>query len=141
MDRNAAAERALLGFLSFGGLAFVFSSNWIAIAACCIAGGLSHFGYFALRGYPFKRLFQDKTSACVSVTPKLYFRQVSAKAPEGMGFIRFQNVDRKDLFKRLDGKMLNPDTIPFHMRVAIEEKRSLDLPWEAIEPHLKAVVV
>lgn len=139
MNGQAAAERVALGFLGYGALSFVFSSNPLAIAASATVGGALHFAYFALRGYPFKRLFQDKTSACVSVTSKLYFREVSTKAPEKSAFIRIQDVDRKELFKRLSGKMLNPDTIPYHMRTAIEQRKSLDLPWEAIEPFLKAV--
>ena len=139
MDRSAAAERTLLGFLGYGALSFVFSSNPLAIAASATVGGALHFAYFALRPLPWKRYLQDKTSACVSVTRDLYFRQVAKDRPDSLGFIRIQNVDRKELFKRLDGRMLNPETIPYHMRVAIEKKESLDLPWEAVEPHLRPV--
>ena len=136
---RAASEQAALGFLGYGALSFVFSSNPIAILVSGIVGSLVGLGYAWYQTYPVKRFFQSKTSACVSVTRDLYFREVSTKAPERTAFVRVQNLDKKELFKRLSGKRLNAATIPFHMRLAIEERRSLDLPWEAIEPHLRVL--
>lgn len=140
MDGQAAAERVALGFLGYGALSFVFSSHPLAMLASAAAGGALHFAYFTLRPLPWKRYFQDKTSACVSVTRDLYFREVSVEKPDKLGFIRIQNVDRKELFQRLNGKMLDPATIPYHMRTALEQRKSLDLPWEAVEPYLRPVV-
>jgi hypothetical protein len=74
------------------------------------------------------------------VTPgQLFFREVSAASFERIGYIRVQNLDAKELLRRLQGKKLDEDTIPYHMRVALEERRALSLPWEALEPFLKAV--
>lgn len=139
MQWRPVFEQAALGFLGSGALCLFVSRNPIHFLLLASGGMLINALYTFLRPLPWGRYFQNSTSACVSVSYTLYFREVSLQAPERMAFIRFQNLGKKELFEKLNGKRLNPDTIPYHMRVAIEEKRALDLPWEAVEPYLMAV--
>lgn len=132
-------EQAAVGFLGTGALCLLVSRDPLHFLLLASCGALLHAGYAYLRPLPWKRYFQDKTSACVSVTRDLYFREVSADRPDKLGFIRIQDVDRKELFQRLNGKMLDPATIPYHMRTTLEQRKSLDLPWEAVEPYLRPV--
>lgn len=138
MPWRTLAEYAAVGFLSHGTLSVFFTRDPLAVAAAALAGLVVGFAFPALRNLPYQRYFHNATSACVAVHPtKLVFGQVSTKAPEKMAYIRIQHMKKSDLFKRLDGKRINPDTIPFHMRVKIEQRGHLDLPWEAVEPILR----
>lgn len=140
MEWREGCEQAAAGFLGYGLLACILAPSPIAIAASSLVGGVVHYGLAVGLRFPWRQALHLSTSACVSVTPgRLFFREVSASSFEKIGYIRVQNLDAKELLRRLDGKKLDEDTIPYHMRVALEEKRALDLPWEAIEPFLKAV--
>ena len=141
MDWRSPTEQAALGFLGYGGLSFLLSHDPLTVFLSSLAGILAHGGYAILRPLPWRRyLLKSSNRACVSVTPDLRLIEVSRKAPDRLGFIRFSELNKTELFKRLEQygqkPKLNPSTIPFHMRVILEERRELQTSWAAIEPHL-----
>ena len=147
MEWKTPTEQAALGFIGYGAVSLA-SPSILHFAIASLSGALAGFGYGYLRPLPWghylKRFSpgataEDTKVACVSVTPGLMFREVSNKPPVG-AFIRVSGLDKMELFEKLDGKAINPETIPFHMKVTLEEGRALEVPWGAIEPHLKAVI-
>jgi hypothetical protein len=140
MEWREGCEQGAAGFLGYGLLACILAPSPIAITASALVGGLVHYGLAVGLRIPWRQILQQTPSAYVSVTPgRLFFREVSATRFERIGYIRVQDMTAKELLRRLDGKRLDKETLPQHMRLALEQKRSLDLPWEAIEPFLKAV--
>lgn len=147
MRWNGQSEQAVLGFLGYGAASLALSPGVLHFVLTASAGALVGFGYAYLRPLPWMTYLnrlrpgaseQSKKIACVSVTPDLRFREVSTKPPVGSGFIRVQGVDKQELFNRLNGKAIDKGSIPFHMKALLEEGREIEIPWSAIEPHLKA---
>lgn len=141
MDWRSPTEQAALGFLGYGGLSFLLSHSYAVLFFSALLGITLNGGYAILRPLPWRRwMLKVSDRACVSVTPDLRLIEVSRKAPDRLGFIRFSELDKETLFKRLEKfgprPRLNPATIPFHMRVILEERRELQTPWAMIEPHL-----
>lgn len=141
MDWRSPTEQAALGLLGYGGLSLLLSPSYPHFFLSALAGTVLGAGYAILRPLPWRRYFLKAGSrACVSVTPDLYLIEVSRKAPDRLGFIRFSELNKETLFKRLETfgprPRLNPATIPFHMRLLMEERRELQTSWAAIEPHL-----
>ena len=141
MDWRSPTEQAALGFLGYGGLSFLLSHDFLTLFFSALFGITLHAGYAILRPLPWRRYFLKVSDrACVSVTPDLRLIEVSRKAPDKLGFIRFSELDKTELFKRLEKygqkPRLNPATIPFHMRLILEERRELQTSWAKIEPHL-----
>ena len=141
MNWRSATEHAALGFLGYGILSLCLAKNPLVFALCALIGFLIHGLFALLRSLPWRRyLLKVSQRACVSVTPDLRLVEVSRKAPDRLGFIRFSDMDKETLFRRLEAygpkPRLNPATIPFHMRVRMEERRDLETTWEAILPHL-----
>lgn len=147
MEWKTPTEQAALGFIGWGAVSLV-SPSVLHFTLSALSGALVGFGYWYLRYLPWKSYLKrftpgvaevEKRIACVSVTPSLRFREVSTKAPIGEGFIRVHGMDKSQLFERLKDKVINHDTIPFHMKVILEQGRELEVPWDAIEPHLKTI--
>lgn len=150
MKWSGQAEQAVLGFLGYGVASLALSPSVLHFALTASSGALVGFGYAYLRPLPWRSYLKrlqpgskvtETKIACVSVTPDLRFREVSTKPPVGSGFIRVQGLDKRELFDKLNGKTINRGSIPFRMKVALEEGRDLEIPWSEIEPHLTAVVL
>lgn len=141
-------EQAVIGFIGYGAVSLA-SPSILHFTLSSLSGALVGFGYAYLRPLPWKSCLKrlqpgakvtETKIACVSVTPDLRFREVSTKPPVGSGFIRVQGLDKRELFDKLNGKTINRGTIPFHIKLALEEGRDLEILWTEIEPHLKAAV-
>lgn len=148
MDWKTETEYAAVGFFGYGALSLALSPSVIHFLLASSAGALMGAGHAYLRPLPWKSYLKrldprakasEKKSACVSVSKGLHFREVSTKTPQGLGYIRVQGLDKKELFERLKGKTINHDTVPFQMRVALEDGLPIEAPWETIEPHLKTI--
>lgn len=133
------SEHAALGFLGYGTLTFLSAQSWILAFLGAFAGALVHGGFILLRPLPWRRYFLQATQrACVQVHPStLAFGEISRATPDRYGFIRFLDLDKRELYKRLEGKRLDKDAIPFHMRVILEESRMLETSWDAVAPYIK----
>lgn len=155
MDWKPSAEQAALGFLGYGAASLALSPSILHFSLSALAGALVGAGYFFLRPIVLKRLvglsfpeadlpsptrqsIAGSKLACVSVTRDLQFREVSTRPPEGMGFIRFNDLDKRELFNRLQGKSINHATIPFQMRVDLESGKPVEVSWASMENHLIA---
>jgi hypothetical protein len=147
MEWKTPAEHAAVGFFGYGALSLALSPSLAHFSLASLAGALAGACHAYLRPLPWKNylkrldpraLASEKKSACVSVSRGLHFREVSTKTPQGSGYIRIQGLDKRELYDRLKDKAINRDTIPFHMRVLLEEGRQIDVPWNAIEPYLRA---
>lgn len=147
MDWKTPTEQAAIGFIGYGAVSLA-SPSILHFTLSALSGALVGFGYWYFRPLPWKSYLsriipgaaeRSKRIACVSVTPGLNFREVSTRAPIGQAFIRVQGMDKVQLFEKLNGKAIDHSTIPYHMRVILEQGRELEVPWDAIEPHLKAI--
>lgn len=148
MEWKTSTEYAAIGFLGYGALSLALSPSISHFSLCAAAGAVVGALHAYLRPLPWKNYAKrlnpfapasEKKSACVSVYRNLHFKEVSTKTPEGSGYIRIQGLDKRELFERLKDKTLNRDTIPFHLRVILEEGRSVEVPWNVIEPHLRTI--
>jgi hypothetical protein len=138
MEWKQPVEQAAIGFLGYGAVSLALSPTLLSFSLSSLSGALTGFGYGYLRPLPWRRYFLSKGKrACVSVSKDLRFKEVSTNAPANQGFIRFEDLDKKELFARLSGKRLDPATIPFHMKLHLEQGRQLEIPWSAIEPYLR----
>ena len=140
MEWRRATEQAALGFLGYGTLSLFLSPNPLSFSLAASAGAALHAGYALLRPLPWRRyMLSSSKRACVSVTRDLRFIEVSTGSPAGMGFIRFSDLDKKTLFEKLQGKRIDPATVPFPMKTILEQGRELQIPWATLEPYLRAV--
>ncbi len=148
MDWKTPTEYAAVGFLGYGAASLALSPSLAHLLLSSAAGALMGAGHAYLRPLPWKSYLKrldprvsaaEKKSACVSVSRGLHFREVSTRPPEDKGHIKIQGLDKRELFERLKDKTINRDTIPFQLRVSLEEGKRVDVRWEEIEPHLKAI--
>lgn len=148
MEWKTTTEQAVLGFIGYGAASLALSPSLLHFSLSSLSGALAAFGYAYLRPLPWgvylKRFTPgatdlEKKIACVSVTSDLRFREVSTKPPTGSGFIRVQGVNKQELFQKLQNKTIDRGSLPFHMKVLLEEGRQLEIPWSAIEPHLRGI--
>lgn len=144
MDWKTPTEQAGIGFVGYGALSLALSPSILTFSLSSLAGTLVGFGYSYLRPLPWRSYWKSlqpgaTKTACVSVTPGLQFREVSTNPPTGIGYIRFYGLDKRDLYGRLKGKAINRSSIPFHVKVALEEGMSVDLEWSDTEPHLRVL--
>jgi hypothetical protein len=96
--------------------------------------------YRLLRPLPWKRILLTKgKKACVSVSSNLQFLEVSTKTPERFGFIRIHGMNKDEVYDRLKDKRLDPETVPFHIKVRLEEGRDVEIDYEALSPYLRQV--
>lgn len=147
MDWKTPSEYAAVGFVGYGAASLAFSPSVLHFSLTALSGALVGVGHVYLRRLPWKAYIKwlypwatakSRKAACVSVSRKLHFREVSTKTPEGVGFIRVEGLDKKELFAKLNGKAIDQATVPYHIRVLLEQGKQVEIPWEAIEPHLKA---
>lgn len=149
MDWKTPTEYAAVGFVGYGAASLALSPSFTHFCLSSLSGAMVGAGHVYLRRLPWKAYVNralpwasasSRKAACVSVSPRsLHFREVSTKSPENQPYIKIQGLDKKELFQRLNGKVIDQATIPYHMRVLLEQGRQIEIPWEAIEPHLKPV--
>lgn len=148
MDWKTPTEYAAVGFVGYGAASLALSPSFTHFCLSSVFGALAGAGHVYLRRLPWKAYIKwlypwaskaSRKAACVSVSRGLHFREVSTKAPEKVGFIRVEGLDKKELFEKLNGKTIDQATVPYHIRVLLEQGKPVEIPWDAIEPHLKPV--